>query len=223
MVYFVRAFVTRSLFGDARWPWYNLSQFIHRSLRSGRCRKNLPLCALSRMAPQLYKYVGPADIRDAALASSPAGTPVRFIDDLLGWIETHSSDMGPDGSLIATFTIDVDYTLLLAPRRSEHVACAGGGPVLSAGEITFSSDGDVSDISNQSTGFCPEPESWRAVAAALDAIPIGRPDDFTTRVVFRLCPGCNERNIVKDGWFVCDLCEADLPPDWNFPVTHRGT
>jgi len=109
--------------------------------------------------------------------------------------------------------------LLLAHRRSEHVACAGGSRVLFAGEITFSAAGDVYEISNQSTGFCPEPNSWSSVASALDAIPVGRPDDFTTRVVFRLCPGCNERNIVKDAWFVCDLCGADLPEEWNFPFT----
>ena len=52
---------------------------------------------------------------------------------------------------------------------------------------------------------------------------VGPADDFTTRVVFRLCPACNERNIVKDGWFVCDLCGADLPGNWNFPVPQRGT
>tara|TARA_R110002072_G_scaffold302161_1_gene484196 strand:+ start:5026 stop:5550 length:525 start_codon:yes stop_codon:yes gene_type:complete len=174
------------------------------------------------MAPRQYQYVGPADIRDSALASSPAGTPIRCVDDLSAWIASRSSDAEPDGSLIATFTVDVGGTLLLAPRRSEHVACAGGGPVLSAGEITFS-DGDVSEISNQSTGFCPESESWPTVAAALDAIPVDRPADFTTRIVFRLCPTRNERNIVKDGWFVCDLCGADLPEKWNFPVAPRGT
>ena len=188
-----------------------------------RCRKNLPLCAPDLMAPRQYQYVGPADIRDSALASSPVGTPIRCVDNLSAWITSRATDVEPDGSLIATFTVNVDCTLLLAPRRSEHVACAGGGPVLSAGEITFSSDGDVSEISNQSTGFCPEPESWPTVATALDAIPVDRPDDFTTRVVFRLCPGCDERNIVKDGWFVCDLCGADLPENWNFPVAQRGT
>ena len=175
------------------------------------------------MAPQQYQYVGPADIRDTALASLPAGTPIRSSDDLSAWIATRASDIESDGSLIATFTISVDCILLLAPRRSEHVACAGGGPVLSAGEITFSSVEDVSEITNQSTGFCPEPESWPSVASALDAIPVDRPDDFTTRIVFRLCPGCNERNLVKDGWFVCDLCGVDLPQNWNFPLSQRGT
>ena len=180
------------------------------------------LCAPDRMAPRQYQYVGPANIRDFALASSPPGTPIHSVDDLSAWIVSRSSETEPDGSLIATFTVDVSGTLLLAPRRSEHVACAGGGPVLSAGEITFF-DGDVSEITNQSAGFCPEPESWTTVAAGLDAIPVNRPDDFTTRVEFRLCPACNERNIVKDGWFVCDLCGADLPETWNFPEAQRGT
>ena len=176
-----------------------------------------------QMAPRQYQYVGPADIRDSSLASSPVGTPIRSSDDLSSWIVSCPSSPESDGSLIATFTINVDCILLLAPRRSEHVACAGGGPVLSAGEITFSPAGDVSEITNQSTGFCPEPESWPTVASALDAIPMSRPDDFTRRIVFRLCPSCNERNIVKDGWFVCDLCGADLPDNWNFPVASPGT
>ncbi|MEM7477794.1 MAG: hypothetical protein AAF483_22635 [Planctomycetota bacterium] len=173
------------------------------------------------MTPRQYQYVGPPDIRDSALASSPVGTPIRCVDNLSAWIVSRSSDTEADGSLIFTFTVDVGGTLWLAPRRSEHVACAGGGPVLSAGEITFA-DGEVSEITNQSTGFCPEPTSWPTVADALDAIPVDRPHDFTTRVVFRLCPACNERNIVKDGWFVCDLCGADLPETWNFPVAQRG-
>jgi transcription initiation factor TFIIIB Brf1 subunit/transcription initiation factor TFIIB len=33
---------------------------------------------------------------------------------------------------------------------------------------------------------------------------------------FRRCPACGERNIVKDDWFVCGVCGADLPTVWNF-------
>ncbi|MCH8924343.1 MAG: hypothetical protein IIA67_14485 [Planctomycetes bacterium] len=150
--------------------------------------------------------------------SSPPGALICTVDNLSAWLTAQSSGLESDGSLIATFVVDTDGALRLAPRRSEHVACASGGPVLSAGEITFSSDGMVSDVTNQSTGFCPEPESWQSVADALDRIPVDRPDDFTLCIVFRLCPKCNERNIVKDGWFVCDLCGADLPAEWNFPA-----
>jgi hypothetical protein len=156
------------------------------------------------------------------LASSLAGTPIGSKDDLLNWIASLRAEIEPDGSLIATFTVDLGCTLSLAHRRSEHVACAAGGPVLSAGEITFSADGSVVEVTNQSTGFCPEPESWPAVASSLDAISVDRPDDFTTCVIFRLCPACNERNIVKDAWFICELCGAELPENWNFPTTKPG-
>ena len=32
----------------------------------------------------------------------------------------------------------------------------------------------------------------------------------------RHCEGCGERNVVRDGWFVCGVCGADLPAEWNF-------
>ena len=86
---------------------------------------------------------------------------------------------------------------MLRLGRSEHVACAAGGPVLSAGEITFDDECNVPEISNQSTGFCPEPESWSTVERALDRVGIEHPGGFTIAVVFRLCPKCHERNIVK--------------------------
>ena len=173
------------------------------------------------MSPRRYSYVGPPDIHDAAMLSPP-GSLIQSLDDLSAWLTAQSSDAELDGSLIATFVVDTDGVLRLAPRRSEHIACASGGLVLSAGEITFSTDGNITEVSNQSTGFCPEPESWTSVADALDRIPVDRPDDFALCVVFRLCPKCNERNIVKDGLFVCDLCGADLPADWNFPVASSG-
>ncbi len=162
-----------------------------------------------------YSYVGPPDIHKAALSSAP-GTPIRSVPDLSTWIASQTNEVDPDGSVTATFIVDIDGVLCLAPRRSEHVACASGRPVLSAGEITFSVDGDVSQISNQSTGYCPEPESWPQVAAALDAIGVPHPNAFTVPIMFRLCPKCKERNIVKDEWFVCELCGADLPETWNF-------
>jgi hypothetical protein len=170
------------------------------------------------MPPRQYSYVGPHDIRHAA-ATSPAGTRITSRSDLVGWMKSHASDKDLDGTITATFVIDGDGTLRLAPRRSEHVACASGGPVLSAGEITLAHKGDVAAVSNQSTGFCPEPESWPQVADALDRIPISHPGAFTSPIVFRLCPKCDERNIVKDHWFVCAICGADLPAEWNFQMT----
>jgi hypothetical protein len=107
----------------------------------------------------------------------------------------------------------------LAPRRSEHVALAGSDVVLAAGEMTFVPAGahwGVAEVTNQSTGFCPDPDSWPAVAAALGRIGLPHPGDFTDKVVFRLCPSCGERNIVRDDDFTCALCERVLPAHWNF-------
>ena len=168
------------------------------------------------MARREYYYVGPIAIRDA-VKSQPAGVRIISLDELLTWLASPESiEPTPRKAHIATFTIDLRNDLLLAPRRSEHVACASGGPVLSAGEITF--DGNaVTEITNQSTGFCPEPESWTSVATALDRIGVPHPGRFTTEIVFRLCPACRERNIVKDSWFYCALCDGKLPEYWNFP------
>lgn len=167
------------------------------------------------MGTREYEYVGTSDIRDAAKLQ-PCGTRILSLDNLRAWLSTTQTDRLPDGSRIATFTIDLDGGLRLAPRRSEHVACASGGPVLSAGEISFDERLTVTDISNQSTGFCPEPESWANVASTLNRIGIRHPGRFTHEVVFRLCPSCGERNIVKDDWYYCLICDAKLPRSWNF-------
>lgn len=168
------------------------------------------------MAKREYHYVGPTAIRDAAKSQS-AGVRITSLDELRAWLTNPESlESTHRKAHIATFTIDLRGDLLLAPRRSEHVACASVGPVLSAGEITF--DGTtVTEITNQSTGFCPEPESWKSVATALDRIGVRHPGRFTTEIVFRLCPACRERNIVKDSWFYCALCDGKLPQHWNFP------
>lgn len=167
---------------------------------------------------RLYHYVGPSDIK-ARVAGRPAGTRIASAADLLAWVRGTGQRPGPDGLVAATFVIDAQGDLLLADRRSEHVACAGGGPVLSAGEMFFVAEGDrveAAEASNQSTDFCPEPGSWPAVAAALDRIGVAHPGRFTTEIVFRRCEGCGERNVVRDCWFICGVCGADLPAEWNF-------
>jgi hypothetical protein len=167
---------------------------------------------------KLYDYVGPADIR-TRVAGQSAGTRITSVADLFAWLRETKQHLGPDRLVAATFVIDAKGDLLVADRRSEHVACAGGKPVLSAGEIFFRTNNDniqVAEASNQSTGYCPEPESWPVVAAALDGIGVPHPGRFTTEVVFRRCERCGERNVVKDNWFVCGVCGAELPADWNF-------
>ena len=120
--------------------------------------------------------------------------------------------------IIFTYIIDANGLLWVADRHSEHVACARGKDVLSAGEMTVEIDNGkviVTDISNQSTGYCPEPESWPAVAAALDKAEIPHPDSFTRSFLFRLCEGCGQTNIVKEGDFTCAVCGAELKQEWN--------
>jgi hypothetical protein len=50
------------------------------------------------------------------------------------WVQQEGQELNKDGLLVVTFAIDAKGSLRVADRRSEHVACAGGGPVLSAGE-----------------------------------------------------------------------------------------
>ncbi|MFD7446072.1 hypothetical protein [Streptomyces sp. NPDC059909] len=73
----------------------------------------------------------------------------------------------------------------------------------------------MGDVSNQSTGYCPDVSSWPAVAQALDCAGLERPSSFTHEVVFRRCPGCQELSIVREDDFVCVFCGSDLPEAWN--------
>ncbi|MCK2213680.1 hypothetical protein MF672_007735 [Actinomadura sp. ATCC 31491] len=161
-----------------------------------------------------YRYAGPAHLKTAIRADS-AGHPIRSRNDFDDWIaERTPAELAEP----FTFVVDMDGVLRLAPRRSEHVACAGGGPVLSAGEISFSGEAGrwtVVEVSNHSTGYCPDTSSWTAVAAALDRACLGYPPGFTQEVVFRRCPTCQERNIVREDDFVCVFCGSDLPALWN--------
>lgn len=161
-----------------------------------------------------YPYVGPPEVL-AAVRPGSQGHAIGSPDDLAAWLASRS---GQEAEEPFTFVVDLTGVLRLAPQRSEHVACAGGGLVLSAGEITFVRDGKrwgVSQISNQSTGYCPDLTSWAALSDVLDRAGIDHPGGFTHPIVFRRCPSCHERNLVKDDDFVCALCEMELPKSWN--------
>ena len=160
---------------------------------------------------RLYHYVGPDEIRARV---APIGSAISSLAELRAWVTANAAD-AEEGVVPATYTVLADGTLRIAPRRSEHVACAGGGPVLAAGEL-FLTARRVDGASNQSTGFCPEPSCWSALAAALDRAGVPHPGRFTIEVTFRKCPACGERNLVKDDWFSCAICDAELPFDWNF-------
>ncbi|MEV1068272.1 hypothetical protein [Streptomyces sp. NPDC050263] len=158
-----------------------------------------------------YGYVGPEDVRRAVVVGD-GGRAIRCAADLDACATAQDAEP-------FTYVVGLDGLLRLAPRRSEHVACAGGGDVLGAGEISFRRGPHgpvrVHEVSNQSTGYCPDPDSWPAVAAALDRADIGRPDGFTHTLVFRRCERCGENNVVREGAFVCVFCDADLPLAWN--------
>jgi hypothetical protein len=170
-----------------------------------------------RPTEKLYLYVGPEEIRSRS-ATGLGGRVIEAPEELRTWLTYHRPSRA--GALIASiFVIDAEGRLRLADRHSEHVACAGGGPVLSAGEMFFSDEGDVAaveEVTNLSTGYCPEPESWPVVGDALDRLGVVHPGRFTTEVIFRRCPNCGERNVVKDRWFACQVCGGELPRAWNF-------
>jgi hypothetical protein len=153
-------------------------------------------------------------LRDQVLAMDTvaASTPAA----VTGWLARR--DRGEFREPL-TYIVAVDGALWLAPRRSEHVALAGGREVLAAGEMLFVPAGSgwwVVEVSNQSTGYCPEPGSWPVVGRALDRLGVAHPGDFTGRIVFRCCPACGERNIVREDDFTCALCVGVLPAQWNF-------
>jgi len=168
--------------------------------------------------PRLYRYVGAADIL-RYVQGQPGGVPLASPADLDTWRAATAPRLAPEDPLWATFVVDAAGLLLVADRHSEHVVCAGGRPVRSAGEIAFTrspaSGWVVASVTNQSTGYCPEPESWPAVAAVLDRISLPHPGGFTTSFIFRRCHACAQLNLVKDGDFICAVCGADLPLSWN--------
>ncbi|WP_426513547.1 hypothetical protein ACPPVO_24845 [Dactylosporangium sp. McL0621] len=103
--------------------------------------------------------------------------------------------------------------------RDASTTLAGGREVLAAGEIAFAAVGSgwrVVQVTNQSTGYCPDPDSWSAVAEALDRVGVPHPDDFTDKVIFRRCLACGDRNVVQDNDSTCAQCDSPLPPQWNF-------
>ncbi|MDX3071572.1 hypothetical protein ACIP98_06795 [Streptomyces sp. NPDC088354] len=166
-----------------------------------------------------YRYVGPADLR-AAVRPGGTGRPIRDAADLAAWAEEQTA---ADLAEPFTYVVDVAGVLRLAPRRSEHVACADGGEVLGAGEIALretSGTWAAAEVSNLSTGYCPDTPSWSSVARALDRAGLGRPSGFTHAVVFRRCTGCGERGIVREDDFVCVFCGSALPGEWNVDPSH---
>jgi hypothetical protein len=162
-----------------------------------------------------YSYVGPPAIA-ARERSAAGGRVIKQIGDVDAWLRDTKQEIR-DGLVIATFVVDEEGGLRIADRRSEHVACAAGRPVRSAGEMTFAvrRQIEIVEVSNQSTGYCPEPESWPAVAAGLSAAGLTPPAGFEPAFHFRRCPACENITLVKNDVFECGICREPLPAGYN--------
>lgn len=170
------------------------------------------------MSPRLYAYVGPPGIK-ASVRREAHCRSLDSLADLEAWLGENSPRDRSTGAVPATYVVDAAGRLWIADRRSEHVACADGGEVLAAGELVFGISRDairVIEASNQSTGYCPDPCCWNALGAELERLGLPGPPDFTAAFTFRRCPACGAINVVKDGYFECDVCGAELPAEWNF-------
>jgi hypothetical protein len=171
------------------------------------------------MTHKQYFYVGskPKSVQQLLRDPSPR-SQITAQGDVVNWLRNR---FDPE-SFTATFIIDVNEQLWIADQRSEHIVCARGEAVLAAGEITFTIDQGivrVVEITNQSTGYCPEPESWDVVAAVLDQTGMQHPRIFTMICVFRRCITCSTTNIIKEELYECAVCGSPLSRTWNYGKT----
>ena len=80
--------------------------------------------------------------------------------------------MRPFASALAVPILAAVATPQVAPEKAEYapfVAPASKEAARALAKFALAPDLEVIEISNQSTGFCPEPESWPVVGAALDS------------------------------------------------------
>lgn len=168
--------------------------------------------------PRAYRYLGPADLLE--LVSQAPDAYVRHIAgaaDVAAWVQETGQALGPRDEVIATYIVDAQGQLWIGERRMEHVVVGLGGPVLMAGELTFELAGSprVTEASNQSTGFCPQPAGWEHLQLALEAAGIAHPGALTRAFEFRRCESCGTLNLVKEDDFYCAVCDQPLPREWN--------
>jgi hypothetical protein len=67
--------------------------------------------------------------------------------------------------------------------------------------------------------------SGRPSRATSRGAPCRHAGDYTIAFEFRRCQQCAKLNVVKDGWFWCDACSAQLSREWNVqspPWTKSG-
>ena len=169
---------------------------------------------------KLYDYVGPASIRASASFDTPRHA-VRDSKGIVVWATERLGFTNRDRQMTFTYVVQPLAQLYLADRRSEHIACARGGAVLTAGEITFERHGSdliLIETSNLSTGFCPESTSWPSLSVALVTAGFPAIECFTQPFEFRLCVTCQQTCVIKDDTYDCPSCFGSLPRDWNYPA-----
>lgn len=75
-----------------------------------------------------YRYVGPVELR-SLVRPDGEGRSIRSPGDFDAWVSARTVEELAEPF---TFVVDRAEVLRLAPRRSEHVVCAGGEAVLGA-------------------------------------------------------------------------------------------
>src|ERR1700753_2699468 len=102
---------------------------------------------------RLYAYVGNQDLNMSSYSTHRQR--VLSSSDALSFLKCEA-DLNRQFHLTTTFVVDVAGILWIADRHSEHIACARGGIVLAAGEMTFIGCKNQimeTEVSNLSTGY----------------------------------------------------------------------
>ena len=170
--------------------------------------------------PKEYEYIGPEEIFKM-IQEKHKGQRIESVDDLVNWILENNGKPKTDDLIICTFVINLEGKLLIADRHTEHVQCANGENVRSAGEMGFYLDNQnkvtIEFVSNQSTGYCPSSASWLEVEHSILKINgLNIPEGFDPEFIFSYCPNCKTRQIVKDEFYFCPKCEERLLNEDDF-------
>ncbi len=151
---------------------------------------------ISRLAPAT-----PDDIRSWSLAPNNGNLELTFVVDPRGqlWLSIDTASMSPARA-------DSPYSLL--------ASCV---PRVTPQQVA------VVSVSNQSTGYCPEPDCWPAVRDALRNAGLESPNEFTHAFDFRRCVSCSGINILKDGMPDCPSCGTELTCQLELRTRRRLT
>ena len=169
---------------------------------------------------RLYRYIGSDSVRSSSSMESERHE-VTNLQGLRDYVHSRQPRPKPGDEITFTYVVLPPGRLFLADRRSEHVSCARGEPVLTAGEITFRvmpGGIEVSDATNLSTGYCPESGSWKPLVAELNRCNVPGIGGFTHSFEFRHCPSCGMICVIKDDLYACPGCDRPLSSVWNCQV-----